>query len=156
MSYDAMGKPEASIPYIYKAIKIAPAIPDYWFIQGDVQIKLSKTSEGIASYLKVIELNPEDPDIWLELSFVYADLADFDKALETITSGLKWHDENPDYFYTMANYLFKTGKIKESYETLEKALSMDYSGHVRMLSAFPDLKTNTGFTEIIEEYKQSN
>jgi hypothetical protein len=56
----------------------------------------------------------------------------------------------------LANYLLKTGEIKESYNTLEKALSMDYSGHIRMLSTFPDLKTNTAFTEIIEGFQKED
>jgi hypothetical protein len=33
---------------------------------------------------------------------------------------------------------------------------MDYSGHMRMLSTFPDLKTNSAFTEIIEGFHKED
>ena len=67
---------------------------------------------------------------------------------------MKWHEDHPDFYYYLSNFLLKSGMIKESYEMLEKALHMDYSGHVRLLSTFSDLKINTGFTEIIEGFRE--
>ena len=153
MAYDAMGKSQIAVAYVKKAIKISPTISDYWFILGDIQIKLSKVEEGIEAYRKVIELEPEDPEIWLELSVAYSLLENFGEAAETLQEGMKWHEGNPDFYYGLANFLFKAGKTQQSYEILEKALSMDHEGYRRMYSLYPDLRNNTAFAEIIESHK---
>jgi len=136
-----------------KAIKLAPTVPDYWFIQGDLQIKLSRVKDGIMSYRKVIELEPEDPEIWLELAIVHSGNLEYERAFETLHEGLRWHEKNPDFYFGMSNYLLKSGQSQNACAMLEKALEMDYEGHHRMLKTFPDLEGNSTIADIIEGFR---
>ena len=142
------------MPYIFKAIKLSPSIPEYWFILGDIQIKLSRIEDGISSYRKVIELDPEDTDIWLDLSVVYADLKDYEKGYAVLMDGLQFHGSDADFYFGMAWYLFMMGKSQEGNETLLKAMGMDNQGHKRLFSTFPEAQNHPQIVELIESYKQ--
>lgn len=150
-----MGKPQSALPFIFKAIKLTPAVPEYWFILGDIQIKLSQIEEGIASYRKVIELDPEDTDIWLDLSVVYADQKDFEKGYGVLTDGLQYHETNADFYFGMAYYLFMMGKTQQGNETMAKAMKMDPEGHKRLFSTFPEASKHPDIVEIIQSFKSS-
>ena len=84
---------------------------------------------------------------------VYAKQNYFGKALDTLMEGLKWHEQNPDFHYAISICLLKSGKPKEAYEILEKALVMNYDSHQKIFKSFPDLRDNQVLTGIIEGYR---
>ena len=129
-------------------------MPEYWFIYGDIQVKLAQYEDGITSYRKVIELDPEDPDIWLDLSVVYADRKDYEKARETLEEGLKWHEEHADFHYGIAYYLLMQGQQQESTRVLANALVMDYDGHKRLFQTFPEARNHPAVIEIISSFRK--
>ena len=149
-----MNQSQAALSYVLKAIELSPTVPEYWFICGDIQVKLARYEEGIASYRKVIELDPEDPDIWLDLSVVYADRKDFHQAITVLEEGLKWHEENADFHYGMAYYHLMAGKPKESLRILNTALSMDYDGHKRLFMTFPEARNHPIVLDLIASFKK--
>ncbi|MDP4280732.1 MAG: tetratricopeptide repeat protein [Bacteroidota bacterium] len=155
LAYDSLNKPQTAIAYIQKAIQVAPTVWEYWFIQGDLHIKLGQIEEGIASYRKVIELEPNDSEVWLELSYVYYQQGDLAKALDVLKEGMKWHEENPDFLYGMACYLLRSGRQKQAYMMLDKALHLDYDGYRRMFKQFPELAENNEINHIIETFKNN-
>lgn len=156
ISYDELGNSLAALPHIERAIKLSPTVPEYWFILGDIQIKLSRTDDGIAAYRKVIELDPDDPDIWLDLSVVYSNMKDYQEAYQILLSGLHYHETNADFYYGMAYYLFLIGRSNQANETLSKALEMDYEGHQRLFTTFPEAKNHTAVLEIISGFKKEH
>jgi tetratricopeptide (TPR) repeat protein len=115
---------------------------------------MNRIEEGIQSYRKVTEMEPEDPEIWLELSLVYSGQKQYELAIETLKEGLKWHEQNPDFHYGLATYLLKSGKVKQAYEMLAKALHMDYDGHLRLFRVFPELRNNKEITALIESFRE--
>ena len=156
LTYDALNNPKVALTYIEQAIKLAPTVADYWFLKGDIQLKMAQIEEGILSYRKVIELEPDDPEIWLELSMVYAEQKNFARALETLQEGSKYHNQNPDFLYASSIYLLKSGKTRHAYEVFEKALTLNYDGHRKIFKAFPDLRENQTITDIIEGYRDKS
>jgi tetratricopeptide (TPR) repeat protein len=140
------------LPYINKAIKLSPANPEYWFILGDVQIKLAQYDEGIASYRKVIELDPDDTDIWLDLSVVYADRKDFEKGYAILVEGLRFHETHADFYFGMSYYLYMMGKSRQAGETMVTALGMDKEGHKRLFTTFPEAMNHPEILEIIQSF----
>ncbi|HNY01481.1 MAG TPA: tetratricopeptide repeat protein, partial [Bacteroidales bacterium] len=151
--YDESGRSQEALSFIEKAIRLTPTIPEYWFIQGDILIKLSRTEEGISSYRKVIELDPDDTDIWLDLSVVYADRKDFEQGYEVLKEGLVYHENHPDYHYGLAYCLFMMGRKQEGEESLLKALGMDYEGHQRLFKTFPEAKDHPGIAGAIGSFR---
>lgn len=156
VAYDALNNPKVALTYIEQAIKLAPTVADYWFLKGDIQLKMAQIEEGILSYRKVIELEPDDPEIWLELSMVYAEQKNFARALETLQEGSKYHNQNPDFLYASSIYLLKSGKTRHACEVFEKALTLNYDGHLKIFKAFPDLRENQTITDIIEGYRDKS
>jgi len=154
ISYDELGKPHTGLAYIQKALKLAPAIPEYWFILGDLYIRLNRIEEGIIAYRKVIELDPDNPDIWLDLSVVYADRKEYQQAYDTLYEGLRWHEEHADFHYGLAYYLYMMGKSKQAGEVLAKALEMDFEGHQRLFTTFPEAKNHPGVIRMIEIHRK--
>jgi tetratricopeptide (TPR) repeat protein len=154
IAYDELGKPQTALSYIRKAIKLSPAVPEYWSMLGDMYIKLNRFDEGIPAYKKAIEMNPDDPDVWLDLSVAYADARLYQEAYDVLLEGLKYHDENPDFFFGMAYYLFLLGRNKHANETLSKALNMDFNGYKRLFIMFPEAQHHPAVVEIIEAHKK--
>jgi tetratricopeptide (TPR) repeat protein len=103
----------------------------------------------------VTELDPEDTDIWLDLSVVYVDQKDFENGYAVLKEGLHYHETNADFYFGMAYYLFMMGKSQQGNETLLKAINMDFDGHKRLFSTFPEASNHPEIVEIIQSFRNN-
>ena len=80
---------------------------------------------------------------------------DYEKGYSVLVEGLSHHESNADFHFVMAYYLFMLGKPKQAEVLMIKALEMDYEGHKRLFSTFPEARNNPEVADLIESFKKS-
>jgi len=150
-----LGNTVTALKCVKRAIDLEESNAEYWYILGDIQEKNNLIDKAIKSYEKVCELEPTHPEIWLDFSNLYAEQKKLPKAIEIIQTGIELLDDNIEFKYRLVVYLLKSGKSKEAYELLEKALTTDYSAHEKLFEYQEDLKKNSELMRIIESFNES-
>jgi tetratricopeptide (TPR) repeat protein len=101
-------------------------------------------------------VDPQHPDIWLDYSHVYLELGDLQQAQDTLKKGMNVQPDNPDLLYRLSIYTYRSGKVKEAYNLIEEALSLDYDGLDQLFSYYPNLKKDRNILNLIETHKKQN
>jgi hypothetical protein len=68
--------------------------------------------------------------------------------------GLSHHAGNADYHFGKAYYLYMLGRPAEGNETMLKAMEIDYDGHKRLMTTFPEANNHPEITQLICSYKE--
>jgi len=105
------------------------------YLEGE---NLEKSEEY---YRQALALKPEDPKIMNNLAYFLIDNdRNINEGLELADNELKTNPDNYKYLHTKGWGLFKQGKIKESYETLQKSWDLRRQNAIYNHEAFLHLE----------------
>jgi len=140
-----LGKFEQDAAYCRKAIRLAPEVYDYWGNLGDAYHMLaSQHAAEIEAYKKAIELaerqlkvNPKDSETLVWSAHYYARTNDSRRAISYLRKGESQANDDPTTFLIGCLIYLESGKIEESLNWLDRAVTAGYSRE--NLLANPDL-----------------
>lgn len=120
-------KPEAALPYIQKAVKLAPANADYRFWEGVTWWALMKPDKEKAAYEKALSIDPNHLSANLYLAHNMLDRGRNAEALKLYDKVLALNPEESQAMYNKAVVL----------ERLKRTSEMKLAMH-RYLESYPD------------------
>lgn len=120
-------KPEAALPYIQKAVKLAPANADYHFWEGVTWWALMKPDKERAAYEKALSIDPNHLSANLYLAHNMLDRRRNAEALKLYEKTLALNPDEPQAMYNRAVAL----------ERLKRDREMKLAMH-RYLESYPD------------------
>ena len=80
----------------------------------------------------------------------------FTKAIQTLEEAIKSNSEEATLWYRLAGYMYRAGKIEDSFFHIEQAFKLDFEKHNELLEYLPELIDEPRFIELIEIYKETN
>lgn len=153
---DKTGNEKAAINHMKKALKLDNTNVDNWLYFADALFRFDLFAEAEAAYKQVAESDPNHPDVWLDYSSIYADREDFSQAIEVIMQGIEVQSQNHELLYRFAAYLAKKGRKKEAYENFEIALQLNPYDYHQLFEAYPELRGDIHFINLIDMYKKES
>lgn len=120
-------KPEAALPLIQKAARLAPANADYRFWEGVVWWALTKPDEEKAAYEKALSIDPNHAPANLYLAHNMLDRGSNAEALKLYDKTLSLNPDEPQAMFNRAVALKRLGRDRE----------MKLAMH-RYLESYPD------------------
>ncbi len=153
LSFYELKKVPQSINDIKKAISLNEENTEYQLILAEILHK-EKMEGATEIYEKVLNEAPNKADAWLDYSDYLRDNGDIEAAIEIISQGLKVMPKNVELYYRLAAYQLLNREVKTAYITIAIALEIDTEPLSDFFDYISELKLETFFIEIIEQFKK--
>ena len=142
-----------AINFAQKGVNLEPNNSDFIYILAEMQHRHGLLEEAQSNYEKVFELDPTNEDVWLDYTEVLFDQDYREEAITVLKEAIIVFAKNVEYKYRLVAYLYKIGHIKEAFEQLENALTLDFEKHNSLFDYFPPLKESKTVIGIIDNYR---
>jgi tetratricopeptide (TPR) repeat protein len=156
VAYDALGKTRDALGFVKVGLNLDPDRGTFWFILGDLQLKLDLYDEAEESYKKVLEIEPENVEIWVFLTNLLIDRGKKQEALDTIALSLKYHVAEPRLMLQRAEILMLNGNEKEALSIVQMAFALDSELFKNKSDELPTLSANAEIRQLITWYGTNN
>jgi tetratricopeptide (TPR) repeat protein len=150
---DYLNRTHEALPYIKNAINIDPTRGTYWFILGDLQLKMGFIKEGEESYRKVVEFEPENPEIWVFLTNLLLEKGEINEAKEFISEAIEVHPINARIKYQQAEIDLHLGNQQEALIHAAEAFAYDYDLYEKIADELPKFAMNNVIRGLLEKFK---
>jgi len=147
---DFLDRTNESLAYIKKGINLDPTRGTFWFILGDLQLKLGFHAEGEESYRKVIEFEPENEEIWVFLSNLLMERGRSDEAVTLMQECMKYHTGNARLIFQSCEVELNAGHDRSAYVLAEVAIALDKEMAAKMLLELSRFGMNSNIRGLIE------
>lgn len=149
-----MGAHIEAVNFIEKAVSLDEKNPDFWFIFGEILEKAEMIEDALRAYLKAVELDPNNIDLLLDYTnFLYEHFSP-DLAIETLEQLLIKTGKHHDLVYRMVAYLIFGGRKTQAISQMEEALQLNYEGHKKLFTYFPEIQKVQAIADLVEHYKK--
>ncbi len=145
-----------AIHFLRKAVKLKPTNELYWAALGKAEFKVGNVTSAIEAFEEAFAIDGLNPDLFLDWSFVFYDQGDYLHAYELIEKGLSESPQDARLYYRGTVYLLAEGEYSKAMDFLNKALFLDYDGHVQLFEFFTEIRTQKMLFRIIEQYKRDH
>jgi tetratricopeptide (TPR) repeat protein len=143
-----------ALAHIKKGINIDPNRGTFWFILGDIQLKLGSFQEAEESYLKVIEFEPDNEDIWVFFTNLLLQLDRKEEAYNYIQESFKYHPGHARLTFQAAEIEMHRGNVQEACILAEIAFSVDPEMGIKTLDELPRLGIQLEVLKLIDRYRE--
>ena len=150
------GKTKTAIKYYQDAIKMFPREENLKYDLAALYLQTNDLKKASESFQPILKNNPGHIEAWMNYSLIFALESDFEKAIAILEKGIKSNPEEATLWYRLAGYLYRSGRIEESYFNMEQAFKLDFEKHDELLEYLPELIDEPRFIEIVEIYKDTN
>jgi tetratricopeptide (TPR) repeat protein len=150
---DFMDQRTEALVHIKKGINIDPNRGTFWFILGDIQLKLGSFQEAEESYLKVIEFEPDNEDIWVFFTNLLLQLDRKEEAYNHIQESFKYHPGHARLTFQAAEIEMHRGNAQEACILAEIAMSVDPQMGIKILEELPRLCLQAEIKKLIDRYR---
>ena len=123
-AYNEMGEAKAAEAMYKKAAMIEPGNAENWRLVGYTQFLQKKYVEAAESYRKCLLVNPLHDGVFIDFAGILCNLRLFDEAQKEIEERIERFPDDAQAFSAKAWLLKSQGKIEESIEALDKALTI--------------------------------
>ena len=139
-------RPEQGIPYLKKAVKIAPRYWQAWFYLGTCYRLQSKWESSVEAFRKVISIRDDQPDAHNELSVALGQLGRRDGALEHARLAHDLRPEDPGIISNLGLALMELNRHDEARHHFQRALKLDPDDQIvqRCLKELEERQRKTG------------
>ncbi len=121
--------------FFKKAFELADVL-DYEFAYGKSEHELGNIETALSTLQKLCIKYPKKSSLWLYFSEIFYNEDQLDDAIEVIEDGLSNIPDSSSLLYRKFAYQFAQKKLKESINTLEYALALNYDKHKDVLFFF--------------------
>ncbi len=150
---DGLGRPNEAYASVTKALELNDENPDVWYVTSEIEEKLGYIEDSIASMRRAVKLDETD----LSLNMDYLLLLDRHQKSslvnEALIEAIDKFSSNADLLYFKTSFLLKQGKYQQAYQCFELGLTMDFKGHEKVFSYYPNSTTNQNLLELIDLYR---
>ena len=102
---------------------------------------------------EIVESDAHYIEAWMNYSHSVSLSKGNEKAIEIIEKALDKNKDEASLWYRLAAYLYKSGKVQQSYYYIETALKIDFEKHSELLDYMPELNQESRFVELLGIYK---
>jgi len=150
------GNYHTALSLIDKAIELDTINTEFLKVQAEIYVHLEYFERAKESYKFIETINPIDPDLWKDYAMMYVRMGETVKAIQVLKTGLIHLPADTQLMYRLAGILILNNSMKQALYYLETALSIDYDGHIDLISLIPDLLNYPAIVELIELYSQKS
>ena len=118
-----LGKNEAAVEFIQKAVTIKPDFADAHFNLGNIFSDLGKFDKAIESYQNVIAATPKDAEAFYSLGNAQRDFGKLDRAVDSYQSAISINPQNAEVHYNLGNALVELGMLDEAVVSYQNAIN---------------------------------
>ncbi len=152
MAYTQLGQHKTAMMHVEKAIKIETSNPEYFYILGDIQLKLGLSEKALASYYMVAKLEPADHEVWLDIAEIHENNNNLVDAIAAIQEGLEKVTIFSELNFKLAELYVKSGNMQEAYEAFAQGVTNDPTDLDSIMADYPIFSQHHEFQQIINIY----
>ncbi len=119
------GQMEQAIPYLDKALELAPDLFEGWCNRGVVLYRIGKYEEAIASYDRALEAKPDDYEAWYFRGNVFEDMGKHEEAIDSFDRALEIKQDFYEAWYNRGNILARLNRFDEAIKSYDRALQIE-------------------------------
>ena len=141
--------------YVKKGINLDPTRGTFWFILGDLQLKLGFSGQAEEAYNKVLEFEPENEEIWIFLSNLMLEQKRVSEAHQLMQECVKYHPGNPRLTFQACEIELHAGNDRSALLLAELAITMDPEMAGKMIKELSRFGMNADIRRLIERNKKN-
>ena len=150
------GKIKTAIKYYQDAIKIFPREENLKYELGALYLQTNDLKKAAEAFQPILKHNPNHIEAWMNYSLIYALDSNFTEAIQILEDAIKSNSDEATLWYRLAGYMYRAGRIEDSFFHIEQAFKLDFEKHSELLEYLPELIDEPRFIELIEIYKETN
>ena len=108
------GNVDEALEFCSKAIRLNPADPRFYCLQGNILIKKNLHSEAVTSYRKTLSIQENIPDAWKGIGIASVKLMNFEGAKEAFENAYRLQPDDQQTKRSLAAVYGKLGMTKEA------------------------------------------
>ena len=116
------GQADQAIPFLNRAVKIAPGVPAYRFNQGKALAASGRQQEAADAYREALRLDPAYFRAWSDLALALQALGDTEGALAACARGLTLRPDWPEMVLIFSSILESADRVPEAITLLEEGV----------------------------------
>lgn len=147
------GSDQSAVKYYERAIELMPLNNDFKYELAVSYLKRSFHDKAELLFNEIVESDVHYIEAWMNYSYSVSLSSSNEKAIEIIEKALDKNKEEASLWYRLAAYLYKSGKVQQSYYYIETALKNDFEKHQELLEFMPELTGESRFIELLGIYK---
>jgi len=153
--YIKLGKAETAVKYYEKAIELMPLNNDFKYELAVLFLQQTLYEKTNKLFSEIVQKDEHYIEAWVNYSYSAGLSEGNEKAIEIIEKALDNNKNEASLWYRLAAYLYRSGKVQQSYYYIETALKLDFDKHKELLDFMPELKQESRFIELLGIYKGS-
>jgi Tfp pilus assembly protein PilF len=130
-----------------------PLNNDFKYELGVSYLKRSAHEKAEKLFSEIVESDVHYIEAWMNYSNSVSLSKGYEKAIEVIEKALDKNKDEASLWYRLAAYLYKSGKVQQSYYYIETALKIDFEKHHELIEFMPELNLESRFIELLGIYK---
>ena len=150
---DGLGRFNEAYASIGKAIELDDEDPDFWYTASEIEERLGYIEESISSMRKAVKLDETDLTLFMDYLQLLDRHLNRDIVADALAEGIDKFSSNGGILYFKTAFLLKQGKYQQAYQCFELALTMDFKGHEKVFTHYPEGKNNQNLLELIDLYR---
>ncbi|HSZ56118.1 MAG TPA: tetratricopeptide repeat protein, partial [Tepidisphaeraceae bacterium] len=119
-----LGRTDAAILLLERAIRIAPAVPDYHADLGRAFRSTGRLDEAAAAFTRAIELRPNAPEILNDLGNALLDARRIPEAIDCFRRAISLKPDFPEAANNLGNALTKLGAMDDAIAAYRDAIRL--------------------------------
>jgi len=78
----------------------------------------------------------------------------YEEAIDLMQHAVELHPHEAHFHYMICAYLLAAGRLREAYQELETALTLNYEQHSLLFDYFPELEKQPALQRLIEQFRK--
>jgi tetratricopeptide (TPR) repeat protein len=123
--YKRLGRYEAAVEALMKALEINPDYANSYYLLGSVYDELERYDEAILAYRKAVEINPKDDVAYHSLGYVYGKLGRHKQEIEAYKKAIELVPDEAVTHYNLGKTYIEIGNKDSALQQYEILKTLD-------------------------------
>lgn len=139
-----------------RAVKLNKENIEYLIALADAYLTTDDGMRALEIFERIFQLDPQSKQNWINLATAYFNVEDFRKAFQVLTEAELKYEGDADIYYIKSVFYYRAGNRHEALINLEKGLLVNFDEHIMVFEMDDTLLSDSGFLQVIEQYRPMN